>query len=159
MLYGKRITAGLTGGIAAYKAAELVSWLKKQGAEVSVAMTKAATEFITPLTLKTLSGRPVTVDLMDVNTDWQVPHIDLADCDLFLLVPATANILAKAALGLADDLLSAAHKACHGKLHGVILTQIKLHARACASPILSRIQKGNVGLLALSVCRHADVAF
>ncbi len=108
MLYGKRITAGLTGGIAAYKAAELVSWLKKQGAEVSVAMTKAATEFITPLTLKTLSGRPVTVDLMDVNTDWQVPHIDLADCDLFLLVPATANILAKAALGLADDLLSAA---------------------------------------------------
>ena len=108
MLKGKKITAGITGGIAAYKAAELVSWMQQQGAEVSVAMTKGATEFITPLTLKTLSGRPVAVDIMDTASDWHVPHIDLAQCDLFLLAPATGNILAKAAHGIADDLLSAA---------------------------------------------------
>ncbi|MBQ6807820.1 MAG: bifunctional phosphopantothenoylcysteine decarboxylase/phosphopantothenate--cysteine ligase CoaBC [Firmicutes bacterium] len=107
MFKGKKITAGISGGIAAYKAAELVSWMKQNGAEVSVAMTKNATEFITPLTLKALSGRPVAVDIMDTSSDWHVPHVDLAACDLLLLAPATANLLAKAAHGLADDLLSA----------------------------------------------------
>ena len=107
MLKGKKITAGITGGIAAYKAAELVSWMHQQGADVSVAMTKDATAFITPLTFKTLSGRPVAVDIMDTASDWHVPHIDLAQCDLFLLAPATGNILAKAAYGIADDLISA----------------------------------------------------
>ena len=112
MFEGKKITAGITGGIAAYKVAELVSWMKQNGAEVSVAMTKAATEFITPLTLKALSGRPVAVDIMDTSSDWHVPHIDLAACDLLLLAPATGNILAKAAHGIADDLLSATLLAC-----------------------------------------------
>jgi len=108
MFAGKKITAGITGGIAAYKAAEIVSWLKQNGADVEVVMTEGATHFITPLTMKTLSGRPVALELMDTTGRWQVPHIDLAGCDLFLVLPATANILAKAAHGLADDLLSAA---------------------------------------------------
>ncbi|MDO4733182.1 MAG: bifunctional phosphopantothenoylcysteine decarboxylase/phosphopantothenate--cysteine ligase CoaBC [Bacillota bacterium] len=107
MFKGKKITAGIAGGIAAYKAAEVVSWLKQQGADISVAMTKNAAEFITPLSMKTLSGRPVAMDIMDTSSDWHVPHVDLADCDLLLLLPATANLLAKAAHGLGDDLLSA----------------------------------------------------
>lgn len=107
MFGGKRVTVGVTGGIAAYKAAELVSWLHQNGAETRVAMTPHACEFITPLTLRTLSGHEVATDIMSQDAAWRVPHIDLAGCDLLLLAPATANILAKAAHGLADDLLSA----------------------------------------------------
>jgi len=103
----KTVTVGISGGIAAYKSAEIVSWLKKNNAEVRVIMTEGACRFITPLTMKTLSGQPVAVDLMSMDPAYNVPHIDLAACDLFLLLPATANILAKAAMGLADDLLSA----------------------------------------------------
>ena len=108
MLNGKRITVGITGGIAAYKAVEIVNWLNKSGAKVQVAMTKAACSFVTPLTFKTLSGNPVLTDIMDESPYWHVPHIDIADCDLFIVLPATANIIAKAANGIADDLLSAA---------------------------------------------------
>jgi phosphopantothenoylcysteine decarboxylase / phosphopantothenate---cysteine ligase len=107
MLKGKKITVGITGGIAAYKAAEIVSWLHAEGADVQVAMTKSACEIITPLTMKTLSGKPVLTDIMDKSGFWHVPHIDLANCDLYVLVPATANIMAKAATGIADELISA----------------------------------------------------
>ena len=108
MLNGKKITVGITGGIAAYKAVEIVNWLNKSGANVQVAMTKAACSFVTPLTFKTLSGNPVLTDIMDESPYWHVPHIDIAGCDLFIVLPATANIIAKAANGIADDLLSAA---------------------------------------------------
>ena len=94
MLNGKRITVGITGGIAAYKAAEIVSWLYADGADVQVAMTKSACEIITPLTMKTLSGKPVLTDIMDQSGFWHVPHIDIANCDLYILLPATANIMA-----------------------------------------------------------------
>ncbi|MDO4580992.1 MAG: bifunctional phosphopantothenoylcysteine decarboxylase/phosphopantothenate--cysteine ligase CoaBC [Bacillota bacterium] len=112
MLTGKRITVGITGGIAAYKAAELVSRLRKANGTVQVVMTASACRLISSLTLKTLSGRPVAVDIMDESGEWNVPHIDCAACDLFVVVPATANFLAKAACGLADDVLSAAWLAC-----------------------------------------------
>lgn len=108
MLKGRKITVGVTGGIAAYKAADIVSWLKQQGSVVRVAMTEGATHFITPLVMKTLSGNAVGCDIMTEDDAFHVPHIDLAECELFLIVPATANLLAKAAHGLADDLLSAA---------------------------------------------------
>jgi phosphopantothenoylcysteine decarboxylase/phosphopantothenate--cysteine ligase len=108
MIAGKRLTVGITGGIAAYKAADIVSWLSQQGAYVQVVMTEAACRIITPLTLKTLSGRPVACDIFSEEGDFAVPHIDVAECDAFIVLPATANILAKAAGGLADDLLSAA---------------------------------------------------
>lgn len=113
VLKGKKITVGITGGITAYKAAEIVSWLRSCGAEIRVAMTASACQLIEPLTLKALSGHPVAVDMMDTSAAWHVPHIDLADCDLYLLLPATANIMAKAAHGLADEVVSASLLANH----------------------------------------------
>lgn len=107
MLAGKKILVGVTGGIAAYKAAEIVSRLRKLEFEVHVAMTKSATEFIAPLTLRSLSANPVYVDMFDEPKLWNVEHIALAEhVDAVIVAPATANILAKMAIGLADDFLS-----------------------------------------------------
>ncbi|MCC5841192.1 MAG: phosphopantothenoylcysteine decarboxylase [Opitutales bacterium] len=100
------VLLGVTGSIAAYKAADIVSGLVKRGVQVDVVMTPAATRFITPLTLGTLSRRPVSVDLWEEERGWQPGHIELADrADLFVVAPATAHTLAKMAQGLADDLL------------------------------------------------------
>ena len=102
------ILLGITGSIAAYKAAELASQLMKRGAQVNVVMTKDAQEFISPLTLQTLTRRPVLTNLYDEKESWRPGHIQLADeADLILIAPATANTLAKLANGLADDALSA----------------------------------------------------
>ncbi|HEY8875696.1 MAG TPA: flavoprotein, partial [Desulfosporosinus sp.] len=107
MLTEKKILVGVTGGIAAYKAAEVVRCLRKLNALVHVAMTKSATEFITPLTLQSLSSNPVYCDLFDEPKLWNVEHIALAEhVDAVIIAPATANILAKMAMGLADDFLS-----------------------------------------------------
>ena len=107
MIDGKNIVVGVSGGIAAYKAVELVSRLKKAGATVYVIMTKAATEFVTPLTFRELSGNPVAVDLWSEVKHWNVEHIALAStADLFVVAPATANIIGKVANGIADDMLS-----------------------------------------------------
>ena len=107
MLPGKTIIVGVTGGIAAFKAAQLVSSLHAKGAEVHVIMTRSAQEFVTPLTFSTLSGYPVHTDLFAPSADGTVRHIELATCsDLVLIVPATANIIGKVACGIADDLLS-----------------------------------------------------
>lgn len=107
MFAGKKILVGVTGGIAAYKAAELVSRLRKLHAEVRVAMTKSATEFIAPLTLRSLSANPVYVEMFDEPKQWNVEHIALAEyCDAVVVAPATANIMTKMAIGLADDFLS-----------------------------------------------------
>ena len=107
MLAAKKILVGVSGGIAAYKTAEVVSRLAKLHAEVHVAMTKSAKEFITPLTLRTLSANPVYVDMFVEPKRWNVEHISLAEhVDAVIVAPATANILAKMALGLADDFLS-----------------------------------------------------
>ena len=107
MLEGKRILLGVTGGIAAYKAVEAVSRLRKAGAEVRVVMTREATEFVTELTFREISGNPVTVDMWAPVQHWNVAHIALAEwADAVLVAPATANVLAKAALGVADDMLT-----------------------------------------------------
>ena len=101
------IVIGITGGIAAYKACGIVSFFKKEGANVDVIMTKNACEFITPLTLETLSGNKVVTDMFKRADYIEVEHISLAQkADLFLVVPATANILGKVANGIADDMLS-----------------------------------------------------
>lgn len=103
----KTVGIGITGGIAAYKIADLVSRLKKDGHEVIVLMTAAATNFITPLTMKTLSGREVLTDLWNESQGFNVQHIDVAEqLDLLVIAPATANFIAKMAHGLGDDLLS-----------------------------------------------------
>ena len=107
MFAGKKILVGVTGGIAAYKVAEVISRLRKLHAEVHVAMTKSATEFIAPLTLQSLSANPVHVELFDEPKLWNVEHIALAKhIDAVVVAPATANILTKMAIGLADDFLS-----------------------------------------------------
>ncbi|MDR3288440.1 MAG: bifunctional phosphopantothenoylcysteine decarboxylase/phosphopantothenate--cysteine ligase CoaBC [Peptococcaceae bacterium] len=107
MLSDKTILVGVTGGIAAYKAAEIISRLRKLNAEVQVVMTEAATRYITPLTLRTLAAAPVYWDLFGEPKTWNVEHIALAQRpDLILIAPATANTLAKMAAGIADNLLT-----------------------------------------------------
>ena len=113
MLKGKTILLGVTGGIAAYKAAALASALVKLHATVEVIMTKNATEFITPLTFEELTGHRVMVDTFDRNFQHQVEHISLAQrTDLMIVAPATANVCAKLAHGLADDMLTTTALAC-----------------------------------------------
>jgi phosphopantothenoylcysteine decarboxylase len=107
MSMGKNIVLGVTGSIAAYKAAELTSLLTKQGCDVHVVMTADSLRFITAVPFKTLSRHPVITDLYDEEEGWQPTHIKLADeADLLLIAPATANTIAKLALGLANDALS-----------------------------------------------------
>jgi phosphopantothenoylcysteine decarboxylase/phosphopantothenate--cysteine ligase len=106
-LTNKRILLGITGGIAAYKCAELTRLFGKAGAEVRVAMTQAATEFITPLTMQALSGNRVHLDLLDTEAEEAMGHIELARwADLVLIAPATADFIARMARGQADDILS-----------------------------------------------------
>ena len=101
------VVLGVTGGIAAYKSAEIASQLKKQGHDVYVIMTKHATEFIAPLTFETLTNHPVVVDMFTRETPWEVEHIALAKrADVFLVAPASANFLGKYANGIADDMLT-----------------------------------------------------
>jgi len=102
----KCVVLGISGSIAAYKAADLTSTLRKDGWEVHVAMTRHATGFITPLTLQTLSRNPVLVDVFDEKESWRPGHIELADrAAVLAIAPATANIIAKLAHGIADDAL------------------------------------------------------
>lgn len=106
-LTGRTIVLGVTGSIAAYKAADLVGLLVRAGARVRVVMTQSATRLLGPITLQTLSREPVAVDLWDEGNGWQPGHIELADeADLLAVVPATANSIAQFAHGLAPDLLS-----------------------------------------------------
>ena len=106
-LAGKEIVLGVTGGIAAYKSAELVSRLRHLGAHVHVIMTSNATEFVAPLTFQTLSANQVVTDTFQAPEYWNVEHVALAKlADVFVIAPATANIIAKMAAGIADDMLS-----------------------------------------------------
>lgn len=107
MSQNRMVVLGVTGSIAAYKAVDLASLLTKQGCDVRVVLTKDALHFITPLPFKTLSRHPVVTDLYDEEEGWRPIHIQLADeADLLLIAPATANIIAKMAHGIADDALS-----------------------------------------------------
>ncbi len=109
---GARVVLGVSGGIAAYKAAEIVRGLIRNGCDVHVLMTAHAREFITPLTLQTLAGHPVMTSQWDLSAGADIQHIARArDLDLFLVAPATANTLAKMANGIADDFLSTFHLA------------------------------------------------
>lgn len=113
MLSGKHIVLGVTGSIAAYKIASLASMLKKQHADITVIMTKNATNFINPITFETLTGNKCLVDTFDRNFQYSVEHVALAkQADVFMVAPASANIIAKAAHGLADDMLSTTLLAC-----------------------------------------------
>ncbi len=107
MLEGKQILFGVSGGIAAYKAVEVVNRLRKLGAQVHVIMTPAATKLVAPLTFQTLSGNPVRTEILDEPKQWNVEHISLAErADLMIVAPATANVIGKMANGIADDYLT-----------------------------------------------------
>ena len=107
MLTGKTIVFGVTGGIAAYKSVELLRLLTKAGADVHVIMTRSAQEFVAPLTFQTLSRNPVHTELFNLISEQEIGHISLADrADLFVIAPATANVIGKLACGIADDMLT-----------------------------------------------------
>lgn len=113
MLSGKRIILGVTGGIAAYKAVELLRELVNRGSKVYVTMTQNATRFVGPITFQTLSGHPVLTDIFQTDEDWRIGHISVTEqADCFVIAPATANIIGKIASGIADDMLSTMIMAC-----------------------------------------------
>ncbi|RKD34359.1 bifunctional phosphopantothenoylcysteine decarboxylase/phosphopantothenate--cysteine ligase CoaBC [Thermohalobacter berrensis] len=117
MLHNKNIVMGVTGGIAAYKAVDVVSRLKKLNANIDIIMTESAAKFVTPLTFQTLSQNKVTVDMFERPRNWDVEHISLAKkADIFLIAPATANIIGKVANGIADDMLSTTIMATKSKV-------------------------------------------
>ncbi len=106
MLTNKTIVLGITGGIAAYKAADMASKLTQAGAEVRVVMTKSATEFISPLTFRSLTNQPVVTEMFELTAEFSIEHVALAEAaDVVVIAPATANIIAKIAAGIADDML------------------------------------------------------
>jgi phosphopantothenoylcysteine decarboxylase/phosphopantothenate--cysteine ligase len=107
MLAGKSIVLGVAGGIAAYQTVEIVAQLRNRLADVYVIMTRAATQFISPLSLETVSLHPVVTDMFSEPKPWNIPHLSLAQiADIFFIAPATAKIIGKIANGIADDMLS-----------------------------------------------------
>jgi len=106
MLRNKTIVLGITGSIAAYKAAEIASQLTQAGAKVSVIMTEEAIRFISPVTFRAITGRPVVTEMFDLASEFSIEHVSLAEsADIVVIAPATANIIAKLAAGIADDML------------------------------------------------------
>lgn len=138
----QNVVLGVTGSIAAYKAADLASQLTKQGCDVHVVLTADALRFVTPLPFKTLSRHPVVTDLYDEEEGWKPTHIQLADdADLLLIAPATANTIAKLAHGLADDALSCIALALNPKAR--ILLAPAMNGKMWSHPATSL----NVGVL------------
>ncbi|HQI17662.1 MAG TPA: bifunctional phosphopantothenoylcysteine decarboxylase/phosphopantothenate--cysteine ligase CoaBC, partial [Bacillota bacterium] len=135
MLSGKKIVLGVSGGIAAYKACELVSRLKKLNADVHVIMTASAAKFVTPLTFQSLSLNQVAVDMFDTPNYWEIEHISLAKlADVIVIAPATANIIGKLANGIADDMLSTTVMATKAK----VLIAPAMNTNMYENPVLQR---------------------
>ncbi|HEY5674608.1 MAG TPA: bifunctional phosphopantothenoylcysteine decarboxylase/phosphopantothenate--cysteine ligase CoaBC [Malonomonas sp.] len=138
MLQGKTVILGISGGIAVYKAVELLRLLTKAGADVHVVMTKNAQEFMTPLTFQALSGNPVHTELFNLYQEQEIDHISLADrADLFILAPATANLVGKIAQGLADDLLTTSVMATKAP----VLVVPAMNSNMYENPIYQRNEK------------------
>ena len=135
MLKGKTVVIGVSGGIAVYKACDVVSRLKKLNANVHVIMTKSATEFVTPLTFQSLSQNYVVSDMFEEPKTWDVEHISLAKkADVFLIAPATANVIGKVANGIADDMLTTTVMATTGK----VLIAPAMNTNMYRNPILQK---------------------
>ena len=135
MLSGKKIVLGVSGGIAAYKACDIVSRLKKLNADVHVIMTASAAKFVTPLTFQSLSLNQVAVDMFDTPNYWEIEHISLAKlADVIVIAPATANIIGKLANGIADDMLSTTIMATKAK----VLIAPAMNTNMYENPVLQR---------------------
>ncbi len=142
MLENKNIVVGVTGGIASYKTLAIVSNLKKAGANVNVIMTKAATEFVQPLTFRSLSQNPVTVEMFSEPRNWDVEHISLADkADIFLIAPATANIIGKIANGIADDMLSTTIMATEAEVIIAPAMNVKMYQNSIVQENISLLKE------------------
>ena len=150
MSTGKNIVLGVTGSIAAYKAADLTSQLAKQGCEVHVVLTADALRFITAVPFKTLSRHPVVTDLYDEVDDWQPTHIKLADeADLLLIAPATANTIAKLATGIANDALSCVALALNARAKTLVAPAMngKMWLHPATQQNVATLRSRGVGLL------------
>ncbi len=140
-LAGKNVVLGVTGGIAAYKAVDIVSRLRKRGAEVYVIMTREATEFVTELTFREMSGHQVAVDMWSRVPDFHVEHIALANlADIMLIAPATANVIAKAAHGIADDMLTTTLLATTAPLYFVPAMNVNMYQNAITQQNIAALQ-------------------
>ena len=147
-LTNKRILLGITGGVAAYKSAELLRRLQDQGAEVRVVMTRGAQEFITPLTMQALSGHPVHLDLLDTQTESVMGHIELARwADLLLIAPATADFIARLVAGRGDDLLTTICLAANCKIAVAPAMNQAMWSNASTQDNLSRLSGSGITLL------------
>ncbi|MDA0677700.1 MAG: bifunctional phosphopantothenoylcysteine decarboxylase/phosphopantothenate--cysteine ligase CoaBC [Bacteroidetes bacterium] len=150
MLTGKRVLLGVTGGIAAYKTAFLVRLLVKEGCEVKVVMTQSATEFVTPLTLATLSKNPVSFDFIDSgdgSLSWN-NHVELGKwADLMLIAPATTNTLSKMANGLCDNLLLATYLSCTAPTFVAPAMDLDMYAHVTTKESLSKLESQGVHII------------
>ncbi len=141
-LVNKRVLLGVSGGIAAYKSAELIRRLRDAGAEVRVVMTQAAREFITPLTLQALSGHPVHGDLLDPAAEAAMGHIELARwADVVLIAPATADLMARVAQGRGDDLLTTLVLATDARRCGAMRRPRPISISCCNAASKSSVQE------------------
>lgn len=156
MLQGKNVVLGVTGGIAAYKAAELASTMVKKGIGVYVIMTRHATEFVAPLTFETLTNHPVVVDMFMRNTPWEVEHISLAKrADAFLVAPASANFIGKLACGIADDMLSTTAMATTAPMVIAPAMNMNMYASAAVQENLGALQRRGALIVSPGVGRLA----
>ena len=147
-LANKRILLGVTGGIAAYKSAELVRRLQEQGAEIRVVMTRGAQEFITPLTMQALSGHPVQLELLATETESVMGHIELARwADLLLVAPATADFIARIAAGRGDDLLTAISLAVTCKIAIAPAMNQAMWSNSSTQSNLEKLQQSGINIL------------
>src|SRR5258705_7053196 len=148
LLQDKTIVLGLTGGIACYKGAEVVRALVKEGAKVRVVMTRGAREFITPLTLQTLSGHPVATDTFDLTQESEIGHIQLADCaDVVVIAPATANIIGKIAAGIADDVVTTVLLATRAPVVVAPAMNVNMYENPIVQGNLSRLRANGVHIV------------
>ncbi|MCX7842692.1 MAG: bifunctional phosphopantothenoylcysteine decarboxylase/phosphopantothenate--cysteine ligase CoaBC [Clostridia bacterium] len=146
MLEGKCVVVGVCGGIAAYKAVDVVSRLKKHKAEVHVIMTESAVKFVAPLTFQSISGNPVTSDMFSEPKKWNVEHISLArKADIMVIAPATANILGKVCAGIADDMLSTTIMATNAPVLFVPAMNHAMYENAIVQQNISKL--GSLGYL------------
>ncbi|SRR5579875_2414617 len=147
-LDGKTVVLGVSGGIAAYKAAELVRLLSARGAKIHVMMTRNAQEFITPLTFQTLSGNPVATDTFSLTQESQIGHIRLADmADAIVVAPATADIIAKAAMGIADDIVTTVLLAARCPVAFAPAMNVNMYGHPAVSENLDRLARRGVRII------------
>jgi phosphopantothenoylcysteine decarboxylase/phosphopantothenate--cysteine ligase len=147
-LKDKTIVLGVSGGIAAYKAAEIVRQLVTRGANVRVMMTRNATEFITPLTLQTLAQSPVATDTFNLTQESQIGHIRLADsADAVVIAPATADIIAKAATGIADDIVTTVLLATQAPVAFAPAMNVHMYAHPTVAENLAKLKARGVTII------------